>query len=80
MIATDTFQRIEWRRLRLSKREWLRLLVAGTAWGMAVSVGLTGLSLWNDGVLCIPELLATAAMAIPAGLLTIGPVAVYARR
>ncbi|HWP27652.1 MAG TPA: hypothetical protein VNL39_15075 [Xanthobacteraceae bacterium] len=80
MISTNTLQRFDWQRLQLTKSEALRLLVAGTAWGVATSAGLAGLAVWNHGVVCISDVLATTLTAVTAGLLTIGPIAVYARR
>jgi hypothetical protein len=80
MNCTCSLPTLDLRHLRLTKSEVLRLLIAGTAWGLATSAGLAGLTMWNDGVVCIPDVLATTFTAIIAGLLTIGPIAAYARR
>ncbi|HXF87614.1 MAG TPA: hypothetical protein VNK48_04570 [Xanthobacteraceae bacterium] len=80
MTWTSTLHRFDWHRLRLTKSETLRLLAAGTAWGLATSAGLAGLTAWNYGMLCIPDVLATTLVAVAAGILTIGPIAAYARR
>jgi hypothetical protein len=80
MTWTNTLYGFDWRRLRLTKSETLRLLAAGTAWGLATSAGLTGLMMWNHGVVCIDDVLTTTLVAVAGGLLTIGPIVAYARR
>ncbi len=80
MTRVSALYRLDWRWLRLTKSEILRLLAAGTIWGLAMSAGLTGLTMWNYGMVCIDDVLATTLVAVAAGLLTLGPIAVYARR
>ena len=63
------------RRLRLDRRAALRMLAAGTAWGLVLTAGFAGLALWNCGMVCPDDLALTAATAIAAGILTIGPLA-----
>lgn len=80
MIGTSTLHRFDWPRLWPTKAELLRWLAAGTAWGIATSAGLAGFTAWNSGMFCIPDVLATTTLAVAAGILTIGPIAAYARR
>lgn len=56
-----------------------RILLAGTAWGLVVSLGLTVTRAWNCGIICLDaaafDLLVTAAV----GTVTIGPLACFGR-
>jgi hypothetical protein len=54
-------------------------LLAGSAWGVALATGLIGLNAMQCGALCVPDALATLAIAIPAGIVTIGPLAALGR-
>jgi len=56
-----------------------RGLLAGSAWGVALATGLIGLNVMECGAFCAPDALATIAVAIPAGVLTIGPLAAIGR-
>ena len=71
---------LKWRKLRLTRNDALRMLTAGTAWGVAVSAGLTGMTFWNCGMICQDDLVKTTALSIVAGILAIGPLAAYGRR
>ena len=75
--ALNTF---EWRKLRLTRNEVLRMLIAGTSWGVAMSAGLAGMTFWNCGMICQDDLIKTTALSIAAGILTIGPLAAYGHR
>ena len=79
MLAT-ALGRFDWRKLRLTRAEALRMLTAGTAWGVAMSAGLAGLTLWNCGMICQDDLIKTAVLSIAAGIVAIGPLAAYGRR
>jgi hypothetical protein len=79
MIAT-TLDKFEWRKLRLTRNEALRMLLAGTAWGIAMSIGLAGMTLWNCGMICQDDLVRTTTISVVAGILAIGPLAAYGRR
>lgn len=56
-----------------------RMLLAGTAWGLTVSLGLTAARAWSCGTVCLDaaafDLLVTAAV----GTVTIGPLACFGR-
>ena len=56
-----------------------RGVLAGSAWGLALATGLITLNAMECGALCIPDALATLAVSIPAGLVTIGPLAAISR-
>lgn len=56
-----------------------RGLLAGSAWGVALATGLITLNAMQCGALCIPDALATLAVSIPAGIVTIGPLAALGR-
>ena len=56
-----------------------RGLLAGSAWGVALATGLITLNAMECGALCVPDALATLAVSIPAGILTIGPLAALGR-
>ncbi len=57
-----------------------RAIYAGVAWGLALTAGLTAISAWQCGGICIDETLWLATLSIPAGILTIGPIAALGRR
>ena len=79
MIAA-ALRRFELRMLLLTKSELLRLLIAGSAWGIATSAGITAMTFWNYNVICSDDILVTTALSVIAGILAIGPVAAYGRR
>jgi hypothetical protein len=56
-----------------------RGLVGGAAWGMALATGLISLNAMECGALCVPDALATLAVAIPAGIVMMGPLAAIGR-
>jgi hypothetical protein len=65
---------------RLDRGAALRMLAAGTAWGIAMTAGFAGLALWDCGTVCPDDVALTAATSIAAGILTIGPLAAFGRR
>ena len=79
MFATE-LNRFDWQKLRLSKPEFLRMLLAGSLWGLALSAGLAGLSAWNHGMVCPDDIAITTAISIVTGIFAIGPIAAYGRR
>jgi hypothetical protein len=79
MIAT-ALNKFEWQKLWLTRTEVLRMLIAGSAWGIAMSVGLAGMTFWNCGMICQHDLLVSTALSVGAGILAIGPLAAYGRR
>jgi hypothetical protein len=79
MIAT-AFNSFDWQKLRLTKSAVLRMLIAGSAWGFAMSAGLAGMALWNDGMICSDDVVMTTVISVAAGILAIGPIAAFGRR
>ena len=55
----------------------LRMVAAGTAWGLVMATGFVGLALWNCGVVCLDDVALTTSTSIAAGILTIGPLAAF---
>ena len=80
MMLTNALHRFDWPKLWLTRNETLRVLIAGTAWGVAMSAGLAGLTFWNCGMICQDDLMMTTALSVAAGILAIGPIAAYGRR
>jgi hypothetical protein len=70
----------DWQRLRLSKHEVVRMLVAGIAWGVTMSAGLAAMTWWNCAMICPDYVALTTAVSVTAGILTIGPITAYAAR
>jgi len=80
MTLATALNRFEWQKLRLTKSAVLRMLIAGTAWGLMMSAGLAGMALWNDGMICLDDTMMTTAVSVAAGILAIGPIAAFGRR
>jgi hypothetical protein len=64
----ETFQ-------RLTRADVRRGVAAGTAWGFALTAGLTALAAWECGGICLTDIAYTAMLAVGGGILTIGPLA-----
>jgi len=69
-----------WSILRLTKRDVLRAVAAGTAFGLILTVGLATMTVWQCGGLCLPEVAVNAVLSLAGGILGIGPVAAYGGR
>ena len=80
MMITSALNKFEWQKLRLTRSEARRMLIAGTAWGAAMSAALTGMTFWNCGMICQDDLIRTTTLSVVAGILAIGPLAAYGRR
>jgi hypothetical protein len=78
MMATATLQGLQ--RLQLSRRDVLRGLAAGSAWALALTIGLAAATAWQCGGICLPEVFDNALLSLAAGLLGIGPVAAFGGR
>jgi hypothetical protein len=67
--------------LALAPREGAlrRALIAGGAWGVAMGAALTWLKFQDCGMVCLSDVAATTALASIAGILTLGPLAAFAR-
>jgi hypothetical protein len=63
----------------LSKRSVLRMIGAGTAWGVLLSAGLTALSFYGCGAICPDDVMVTTALSVGVGIVAIGPIAAFGR-
>jgi hypothetical protein len=65
--------------------EWLpagtlaRAVLAGTAWGLTMGLGLSMLSFMNCGVICLSDVAFTTTVSVVAGIVAIGPLAAFRR-
>ena len=66
--------------LALTKREMLRALAAGTAFGVVLTAGFTAMAAWECGGICLSEVADNAMLSFAAGIFGLGPVAAYGRR
>jgi hypothetical protein len=66
--------------MRLTQTAALRRgLIAGAAWGVSLAVGLTALTAWQCGGVCIDEALWLGGVSSATGILAIGPIAALGR-
>jgi hypothetical protein len=79
-MAATAFRHFEWQKLRLTHAEFMRMLIAGSAWGTAMTAGITTMTFCNDGMVCLDDIAMTTAISLVAGVLAIGPIAAYGRR
>jgi len=66
--------------LRLDRTALLRGALAGSAWGLALSAGFFGIALWQCGLPCPDDIAFTTLVSVATGLVTIGPLAIFAKR
>jgi hypothetical protein len=78
--ATSALPASKRSRLVLTKREMLRALAAGTAFGVILTAGFTAMAAWQCGGVCLPEIVDNAVLSLTAGIFGLGPVAAYGRR
>ena len=64
---------------RLTKRCVLRMIGAGTSWGLLLSAGLTALSFYSCGAICLDDVMVTTALSVSVGIVAIGPIAAFGR-
>ena len=57
-----------------------RGLLAGTAWGLTMGLGLPLLTFVNCGVICLSDVAFTTAVSVVAGIATFGPLAAFRAR
>ena len=80
MMIAAALNRLDWRSLRPSKAVCLRALAAGAAWGLLLAAGLTAMSAWECGGICVEDVAITTATSVTAGIFGIGPLAAFARK
>lgn len=56
-----------------------RAVMAGTAWGVAMGLGLSAMAFADCGTICLSDVAFTTALATGAGIVTIGPLAAFRR-
>ncbi|MPZ40338.1 MAG: hypothetical protein GEU95_20225 [Rhizobiales bacterium] len=67
----------------LRAREWLpagavpRGIIAGTAWGLIMGLGLPLMTFMTCGVICVSDVALTTAVSVVAGIAIIGPLAAF---
>lgn len=54
-------------------------ILAGTAWGLTMGLGLALLSFFDCGVICLSDVAVTTGVSVAAGILAIGPLAAFRR-
>jgi hypothetical protein len=64
---------------RLDRHATLRMLGAGSAWGLVMATGFVGYAVWSCGGVCLEDAALVAITFIAAGILTIGPLAAFGR-
>jgi hypothetical protein len=69
----------------LRTRDWIpagsvpRGLIAGTAWGLTMGLGLPLMTFLNCGLICLSDVAFTTAVSVVAGIAVIGPLAAFRR-
>ena len=63
--------------LRINRLTLARMIVAGGAWGLTMSVGFFLIALARCGVPCPDDIVAVTTICIVAGIVTIGPLAAF---
>jgi hypothetical protein len=53
-----------------------RMVVFGSAWGLALAAGLAAIG-WSQGTLCLDDVVLTTVLSVVAGIGTIGPLAAF---
>jgi hypothetical protein len=66
--------------LRFDRSVLMRGLLSGLAWGLVMSAGLLGMAYAQCGLSCDLDVATTTAICVATGLVTIGPLAAFARR
>lgn len=56
-----------------------RALLAGGGWGIVMGIGLPALAFLDCGMICLSDIALTTALAVPAGIVAIGPIAAFGR-
>lgn len=66
--------------LRLDRGALVRMVAAGSAWGLVVSLGLTAARAWSCGTVCLDAAAFDAVATAALGIVTVGPIAALGRR
>jgi hypothetical protein len=65
---------------QLPRGSVFRMVAGGTLWGLMLSGGLLALTFHGCGTVCLGDALVTTALAVVAGIATIGPVTILSAR
>ncbi len=65
---------------RLDASALRRAVLTGSAWGLIMAAGMTALDAARCGFVCLDAAAFNAAVAVAAGIVTIGPLAALGRR
>jgi hypothetical protein len=65
---------------RLDRRALTRMVLAGSAWGTTLAAGFFAINAPQCGLPCPDDIAVTTAVGVGTGILTIGPLAAFARR
>jgi len=77
MMVANALNTFDGSKLRLTKRDWLRAIVAGSAFGLLLTMGLTAMTAWQCVGVCLPEIAVNAGLSLAGGIFGIGPIAAY---
>lgn len=66
--------------LHVDRAVVVRGILAGTAWGLALSAGFVGIALTQCGLPCPDDVAFTTLVSVATGIVTIGPLAAFAKR
>jgi len=66
--------------LHIDRTVVMRGILAGTAWGLVLSAGFVGIALAQCGLPCPDDVAFTTFVSVATGIVTIGPLAAFAKR
>jgi hypothetical protein len=66
--------------LHFDRTVLLRGILAGSAWGLALSAGLFGIAIWQCGLPCPDDVAFTTLVSVATGIVAIGPLTFFAKR
>lgn len=66
--------------LHFDRTVLMRGILAGSAWGLILSAGLFGVASWQCGLPCPDDVAFTTLVSVATGIVTIGPLAAFAKR
>ena len=79
-MMSAVLNQIEWPKWRLTRSDLKRAVLIGSLWGVTLTAGLTAMSAWQCGGVCLPQLAVTAGLSLFCGIFGLGPLAAYGRR
>jgi hypothetical protein len=80
MMSARALHRLDRWKLRPSKAECRKGVVAGLLFGAMLTTGFAAISALQCGGICLPEVAVNLGLSVTAGILGIGPVAAYGGR